>query len=188
LQKFFVKYFNAVHEPRGLKKKACCNNHSIYFELQQRNETTRIMSLTRWFGAETFDDLFDMQKQMNKYFSPEFADAHKDIATWRPKVDVRESEKQVVLHAELPGLSKDEVHVELDKGVLTISGERKFEKKEEKEQFHRIERSYGKFQRSFAVPDGVDSNAIQASFNNGVLEVVLPKPEKKSAAAKINIQ
>eukprot|EP00029_Vermamoeba_vermiformis_P012453 TRINITY_DN726_c0_g2_i2.p1 TRINITY_DN726_c0_g2~~TRINITY_DN726_c0_g2_i2.p1 ORF type:complete len:147 (+),score=59.23 TRINITY_DN726_c0_g2_i2:329-769(+) len=146
------------------------------------------MSLSRYFGAETFDDLFDMQKQMNKFFSPEFAEAQKDIASWRPKVDVRESDKQIVLHAELPGLSKDEVNVELDKGVLTISGERKFEKKDEKEQFHRIERSYGKFQRSFTVPDGVNANAIQATFNNGVLEVVLPKPENKTAAAKINIQ
>lgn len=72
--------------------------------------------------------------------------------------------------------------------MLTISGERKFEKKDDKEQFHRIERSYGKFQRSFAVPEGVDANAIQATFNNGVLEVVLPKPENKTAAAKINIQ
>lgn len=145
--------------------------------------------LSRWIASDPFEDLFDMQKQMNKYFSPEFSAAQKDIATWRPKVDVRESEKAFVIHAELPGLAKDHVNVELDQGVLTISGERKFEKKDEREQFHRIERSYGKFQRSFAVPEGLDPNSISATFNEGVLEVTLPKPEVKTpASTKINIQ
>ncbi len=145
--------------------------------------------LSRWFATDPFEDLFDVQKQMNKYFSPEFSAAQKDLAAWRPKVDVRESEKEFVIHAELPGLTKEHVNVELDKGVLTISGERKFEKKDEQEQFHRIERSYGKFQRSFAVPEGLDPNTIQATFNNGVLEVTMPKPEVKTpASTKINIQ
>jgi HSP20 family protein len=145
--------------------------------------------LSRWLASDPFEDLFDVQKQMNKYFSPEFSAAQKDIAAWRPRVDVRESEKEFVIHAELPGLAKDQVNVELDKGVLTISGERKFEKKDEKEQFHRIERSYGKFQRSFAVPEGLDPNNIQATFNDGVLEVTMPKPEVKTpVSTKINIQ
>jgi HSP20 family protein len=145
--------------------------------------------LSRWLASDPFEELFDVQKQMNKYFSPEFSAAQKDIAAWRPRVDVRESEKEFVIHAELPGLAKDQVNVELDKGVLTISGERKFEKKDEKEQFHRIERSYGKFQRSFAVPEGLDPNNIQATFNDGVLEVTMPKPEVKApVSTKINIQ
>jgi HSP20 family protein len=145
--------------------------------------------LSRWLASDPFEDLFGVQKQMNKYFSPEFSAAQKDIAAWRPRVDVRESEKEFVIHAELPGLAKDQVNVELDKGVLTISGERKFEKKDEKEQFHRIERSYGKFQRSFAVPEGLDPNNIQATFNDGVLEVTMPKPEVKTpVSTKINIQ
>jgi HSP20 family protein len=147
------------------------------------------MSLSRFYAADPFEDLFKLQKQMNKYFSPEYAATQKDLAAWRPRVDVRETDKQFVIHAELPGLTKEQVNVELDQGVLTLSGERKFEKKDVQEQFHRIERSYGKFQRSFAVPEGLDPSAIQATFNNGVLEVLMPKPEdKKPVAAKINIQ
>jgi len=168
----------------------------IFFrQFIQLNKTTTTTAtqlstmLSRWIAADPFEELFDMQKQMNKYFSPEFSAAQKDIAAWRPKVDVRENDKEFVIHAELPGLTKDQVILELDKNVLTISGERKFEKKEEKEQFHRIERSYGKFQRSFAVPEGTDPTSIQATFNNGVLEVSLPKPEAKAAVStKISIQ
>lgn len=89
-----------------------------------------------------------------------------------------------MIHAELPGVKKEDIHLELQGGVLTISGEKKQEKKEENEKWHRVERFYGSFQRKMTVPEGVTEENIKAKFNNGVLEVEFPKavkslPEKK---------
>ena len=94
---------------------------------------------------------------------------------WVPAVDVKESEEAFVLHAELPGLGKDDVHVLLEDGVLRLSGERKFEKEDKKDNFHRIERAYGKFSRSFTLGSGVDASKVSASFKDGVLTVTVPK-------------
>lgn len=98
-------------------------------------------------------------------------------APWRPVCDVKENDKDIVVHAELPGVKKEDIQVELHNGFLTISGERNEEKKEQGERYHRVERSYGKFARSVAVPEGVSEEQIKARYENGVLEVTMPKPQ-----------
>lgn len=112
------------------------------------------------------------------------------FANWKPKVDVSENDTSIIVHAELPGLKKEEINVEFADGVLTLSGERKFEKKEENEKYHRIERSYGKFSRSLRLPEGVDPKDMQASYNNGVVELTIKKPpvpeEKKPVKLAVN--
>lgn len=107
---------------------------------------------------------------------------------WRPLCDVKETDKELLVHAELPGVKKEDIHIELQNGILTISGERKEEKKEEKEKYHRVERNYGRFARSVAVPEGVTEDQVKAKIENGVLEVAIPKPPAKPAPKQIPIQ
>lgn len=103
-------------------------------------------------------------------------------------MDVRETEKEVVVHAELPGVNKEDITIELKDNILTLSGKKSFEKKEENEKFHRIERSYGSFSRSLAIPEGVTEKDIRAKYDNGVLEIAFPRPvEKKPEPKKISI-
>jgi len=100
---------------------------------------------------------------------------------WSPAVDVAEDEKEYLITADLPEVEKDDVNVKVDKGVLTISGERHHESEEEdkKKKFHRVERSYGRYTRSFRLPEEVDADKVDAQFKNGVLKVHLPKGEEK---------
>ena len=97
-------------------------------------------------------------------------------------MDLAETEDEFVLKADLPGLSEDDVSIELEDNVLTVSGERKGEHEERKDGYYRVERSYGRFSRSLTLPEGVDADAVKASFDHGVLEVHIPKPEAKQAA------
>lgn len=97
---------------------------------------------------------------------------------WHPSVDVAETENGYTFYAELPGLNKEDVDVTLENNVLTICGERKFEKDVNQENYHRIERSYGTFSRSFSLPSNVRSEACNASFKGGVLKVEIPKAEE----------
>jgi HSP20 family protein len=99
-----------------------------------------------------------------------------EVKKWRPAFDVKETEKEFIIQADLPGVNKEDLKVELHEGTLTISGERKYEKKEENEKGHRLERAYGSFTRSFVVPEDLKEDQIKASFNNGVLEITFPKP------------
>lgn len=94
---------------------------------------------------------------------------------WRPAVDIRETEDAYELHAELPGMKKDDIGITLENNVLKLSGERRFEKDVKEEEFHRIERSYGSFTRAFSLPSRVDSERVEASFEDGVLKVRVPK-------------
>jgi len=98
-------------------------------------------------------------------------------AGWSPAVDVKETETAYVIHADIPGVEPSEIDVSFEDGALTISGERSSERTEDKEGAHIIERSYGSFERRFALPDSVDIEAIQANGKNGVLEITVPKKE-----------
>lgn len=97
---------------------------------------------------------------------------------WMPAVDIAETEADYQIHAELPGVDKNEVDITVENGVLTLKGERSFEEKKEGKNFHRIERSYGAFSRSFVLPTEVDGEHVKASFDNGILSVSVPKAEK----------
>ena len=106
---------------------------------------------------------------------------------WRPAVDVRETEVQYEVSAELPGLTKDDVEITFDNGVLNFKGERQSQAEEgDDKSFHRIERRYGSFSRSFVLPTEVDTERVAASFKNGVLTITLPKAER-ARSHKINI-
>ena len=98
---------------------------------------------------------------------------------WIPPIDLVEAEDHFVLKADLPGLTEGDVNIEVQDGTLTISGERKAEHERRDKGWHRIERSFGSFNRSLTLPDGVDPDRIEASFSDGVLEVRIPKPEER---------
>lgn len=97
---------------------------------------------------------------------------------WLPAVDVRETDSAYVFTAELPGMSKDDVRITLENKVLTIAGERKFDSEEKKNDYHRIERSYGAFSRSFSLPGEVDQDSVKAKFKDGLLSVEIAKAEE----------
>lgn len=105
------------------------------------------------------------------------------IADWAPAVDITEDDKEFVVKAELPGLKREEVKVTVEDGVLSISGERKAEKEEKTKKYHRIERSYGSFVRSFTLPEGCDATKVNAEFKEGVLNVHLAKSPKAQPKA-----
>ena len=98
------------------------------------------------------------------------------VAEWAPLVDISEDDKEYLIKAELPGLKKDDVHISVEKGVLTITGERKFEKEDRKH--HRVERAYGSFVRTFIVPDDAEADKVHAEFKDGVLTIHIPKSEQ----------
>lgn len=128
------------------------------------------MALIRWEPARELrllNSLFDTQT------FPQNA-----TRRWIPAVDVVESGSHLVLRADLPGLSEDDINIELDDNVLTISGERKFAHEERRGGYHRVERGSGSFRRSMRLPEGVDAEVITANFDRGVLEVTVPKPEQ----------
>ena len=138
------------------------------------------MALIRWEPAV---ELNTIQNEMNRLFNSLF-DAPVRSGTgdtarrWIPPMDLVESEDHYILHADLPGLSEKDVNIELESGVLTISGERRSELKDQKGGYRRVERAYGSFSRSLTLPEGVNPDAIAASFDRGVLEVRIPKPEQ----------
>ena len=109
-------------------------------------------------------------------------------STWMPQVEVLQRGNDLVLRADLPGLRREDVHLEVDDGVLTISGERRYESESDEEGLYHSERSYGRFSRSIPLPPGTDGDAVEAKFTNGVLEVTLPLPQEQSRARRIEIR
>ena len=108
---------------------------------------------------------------LDEFGLPEMADEKQ----WLPKVDVSETDDHVIVKAEVPGMDKKDINITMSDGILTIRGEKKQEKEEEKENYRFVERSYGSFSRSLRVPNGVDGNKIEAGYKDGVLKVVIPK-------------
>jgi HSP20 family protein len=106
---------------------------------------------------------------------------------WIPAMDLVETEDSLVLRADLPGMGRDEIEIEVKDGVLTVSGERKAQHEEKREGFHRVERSFGRFARSLELPKGIEAESIEASFDRGVLEVRMPKPAERQPT-RIEIQ
>lgn len=140
------------------------------------------MALIRWEPAR---ELHTMQNEMNRLFNTFFDSSTPRSGTgraitrrWIPAMDVVETDDHFVLRADLPGLAENDVKIEVENKVLTISGERKSEHEQSSKGYYRVERSFGSFSRSLTLPDGVDADAIQASFDSGVLEVQIPKPEQ----------
>jgi HSP20 family protein len=135
------------------------------------------MALVRWEPAR---ELHTMQQEMNRLFNSFFdAPAQNGPRRWVPAMDLVELDDHYVLRADLPGLGEGDVKIEVADDVLTIAGERKIEHETRKDAYYRLERGAGTFRRSLTLPEGVDAEAIVASFDKGVLEVRIPKPEQR---------
>jgi HSP20 family protein len=135
------------------------------------------MAIVRWEPAR---ELTNLQSEMNRLFSSFFEAGDGESARrWTPAMDLMEADDHLVLKADLPGVAEDDVQIEVRDNVLTISGERQAEHSEKRNGYYRVERAFGGFSRSLTLPDGVDADEIQATFDKGVLEVRIPKPEER---------
>ena len=137
--------------------------------------------ITRW--TDPFRELETFRTQMNRIFGEAFptgraADEAPSLAAWAPPVDISETPDQLVFQVELPGFSHEDLRLRAENGVLTLEGERKFEKETDKKAYHRVERAYGRFVRAFSLPANVDPEKISASLAEGVLTLELPKKEE----------
>lgn len=130
---------------------------------------------------DPFRELRSLQDEVNRVFSSNLnrsGETGLGRGAWNPSVDIFENQDQIVLEAELPGITPEDVNISIENNVLTIHGERKFEKTDEGDNFHRVERSYGSFTRSFTLPPTVSSENVNANFDNGVLRLELAKREE----------
>ena len=139
------------------------------------------MALVRWDPARELDALQgDMNRLFDSFFGRrEGAAAYGASRRWIPPMDLVETEDHLVLRADLPGVDREDIDIEVKDGVLTVSGERKAQHEEKREGYHRVERSFGRFSRSLELPKGVEPQSVGASFDKGVLEVRMPKPEER---------
>jgi HSP20 family protein len=140
------------------------------------------MAIVKWdpLSCGPFRELSAMQDRMNRLFKDALGRTKAikeevERGIWAPPVDIYETAEDLVIKAELPGLSTDDVSVRVDESVLTLKGDRKREAGVDRENYHLIERSYGHFRRSFVLPDNVDQERVQASFKDGVLRIAIPK-------------
>src|SRR5262245_25813875 len=137
------------------------------------------MAVVRW---DPFRDLSVLQDRMNRLFDTAGRNWGTEepaaTTTWSPAVDIFETEGEIVVKAELPGMERKDIALNLENNVLTLRGERRFEKETKDDNYHRIERSYGGFRRAFSIPATVDEEKINAEYKDGVLKIVLPKKEQ----------
>ena len=138
------------------------------------------MALVRW---DPFRELEDVSDRLNRMFARNAIPTSNGketmiVADWTPSVDISETEGEYQIKAEIPDVKKDDVKITLEDGVLTIQGQRKQEKEERGTKYHRIERSYGSFARTFSLPDVIEVEKVKAEFKDGVLHLHLPKSEK----------
>ena len=131
-----------------------------------------------WRETETFPDRFSRFFDGSFFPTARFSD-ESGLRDWRPVVDIYDSDDKIVVKADIPGVDKKDIHVDVKDGVLTLSGERSFENEVKEERYHHKERSFGKFQRSFTLPEGMDLEKIDADYKDGVLKIEIPKPEAK---------
>jgi len=148
------------------------------------------MSLVKW---DPFKELEDVSNRLNRLFGRPLEHTEPGqnmlaVADWSPSVDISETSTAYLVKAEIPDVKKEDVKVTVQDGMLTIQGERKMEKEEKGKKFHRIERSYGSFMRSFRVPDDAEEGKVKAEFKEGMLNVTLPKTEKaKSRSINVSV-
>jgi HSP20 family protein len=149
----------------------------------------RQMALVRWEPVRELNTIQgEINRLFNSFFDAPIGGGEGVGRRWLPAMDLVEADDHYVLRADLPGLAEDDVQIEVEDNVLTVSGERKAEHEERGEGYHRLERAYGSFSRSLTLPEGVDAEAVHASFERGVLEVRIPKPEeRKPRRVSINV-
>ena len=140
-----------------------------------------MMNLVRW---NPYGEMTAMRNRINRMFNEPYwltsrMDDDTGMGMWNPAVDLYEKGDHFVIKAELPGVDKKDISIDLKDRVLTLSGERSYENEVKEENYYRKERSYGKFQRAFTLPSDVDSDKIKAEFNDGLLQIEVPKPEEQ---------
>jgi HSP20 family protein len=145
------------------------------------------MAIIRW---DPFRDIVTLRDKMNRLFEDVVTHRGEDkdliSSSWAPAVDIYEDENQLVLSAEVPGIDEKDVEIKIEDSMLIIQGERKMEKETKEENYHRIERAYGSFYRSFQLPNYIDQEKIHAEHENGVLKITMPKkPELKPRKVRI---
>lgn len=148
------------------------------------------MTLIRW---DPWKDLIALQERMNRLLEESFGRLRREeglvSGAWTPAVDIYETENSLVVTAEIPGVSEKDIDVRIENNQLVIKGERKFEKETKEENYHRIERVYGNFYRSFSLPNTVDPDKVRAEYKNGVLKITLGKKEEvKPKQIKIEVE
>ena len=142
-----------------------------------------MMNLVKWSPWREMPALYN---RFNRLFDDPFfrvgqMDDDAGMGLWNPAVDLYEKDDHFMIKAELPGVNKDDIKIDLQDRLLTLSGERTYDNEVKEENYYRRERSYGKFQRAFTLPADVDSDKINAEFKDGVLQIEVPKPEEKKA-------
>jgi HSP20 family protein len=146
------------------------------------------MAIVRW---EPFRDMLASQREFDRLFREAFspaADGELSTRTWAPPVDIYENGDSLVLKAELPGVNPDDVDIRVENNTLYLKGERKFEKEVKEQNYHRVERSYGSFTRTFSLPNSIDADKVGANYTDGVLVLTMPKKEEaKPKTIKVNV-
>ena len=137
------------------------------------------MSLIRYQPSSILSQFGD---EINRLFENRYS----SVTEWSPAVDIKETEKEYVIHADLPGVDAKDIDVTLEDGVLSIRGERSWSNEKDNESYKRVERAYGSFYRRFSLPDTADAEQVRANSNNGVLQIVIPK-QKKALPRKIQV-
>lgn len=142
--------------------------------------------------TDPFQELMGIQDRMNQLFRGNFAGYGDDTLTsgaWTPAVDIYETPEHIELCFEIPGVNQQDIKVHFENNLLTVSGERKLEHDDRREGYHRVERNYGNFLRSFTIPSTIDPNRINAEFTNGLLRLTLPKrPETQPRAIEVKVK
>ncbi|MGA2586097.1 MAG: Hsp20/alpha crystallin family protein [Candidatus Aminicenantales bacterium] len=137
------------------------------------------MAIIRW---DPFRDMVTLREKMNRMFEDVFAGRSEDkelsASTWAPAVDIFETESELMMTVEVPGIDEKDIEIKIEDNTLTLKGERKFEKETKEENYHRIERSYGSFYRAFTLPNSIDPDKIQAEHENGVLKITMAKRQE----------
>ena len=148
------------------------------------NKTGTAMAPTASRERMTFDPFRNFEERMKRFFGESFDPFKKlteenwSLAAWSPTCDIYETDNEIVVKAELPEVKKEEVNVSIDNNILTIRGERNLSEETKRENYHRLERSYGAFSRSFTLPSFVDATRVNAEFKDGLLRVTMPKREE----------
>ena len=145
------------------------------------------MAIIRW---DPFRDLVTLREKMNRLFEEAYSTRGEErelvSSSWTPSVDIYETEQQLVMTAEVPGIEDKDIEIKIEDNTLTLKGERKFEKETQEENYHRVERAYGSFYRSFSLPPYIDQDNIEAEHENGVLKITMPKKhEAKPRQVKV---
>lgn len=148
------------------------------------------MAIVRW---QPYGAVANLQNSINKLFNDAFSRTNVDedfaLSAWKPVVDIFDKDDAIVIHAELPGVKKEDVAIEVKDNVMTLRGERSESKEIKEEKYYRKERTFGSFHRAFSLPSAINPDTIKATFKDGVLEIEIPKPEEqKPKQVKISIE